>query len=105
MPERTDEIVNIVRRYINELEKNNIHITDAVLFGSYTNGNPHQYSDIDIALVSENFCGIRFLDRKNIADITLIIDHRISPLPFRPEEFNDNSLFVKEILTTGKRIL
>ncbi len=97
-------IVKIVKKYIQALEQSHIHIKSAVLFGSYVRGNTHEWSDLDIALVSDDFEGIRFLDREKIADVTLSVDSRISPLPYRPEDFSDDDLFVQEILRTGIRI-
>lgn len=47
----------------------------------------------------------RFEDRNKIRKITLKVNSDISPMPFRPEDFNDSDYFVKEILETGIRIL
>ncbi|RPI16772.1 MAG: nucleotidyltransferase domain-containing protein [Ignavibacteriae bacterium] len=109
MDQRTiinEEILNIVRRYIAELGKNNIPIKTAFLFGSYANGKYEEWSDIDIALVSDKFEGDRFYDRRKIADVTLSLDVRIEPHTYRVEDFNeDEDLFVREILRTGIKIV
>ena len=60
----TDSIVEIVKRYIAELEKNNIKVIEAVLFVSHVRGTTKEESDIDIALVSHDFTGGRFEDRR-----------------------------------------
>ncbi len=103
------QIPNIIkhslRQYILELEKNNYSIQEAYLFGSYAKGNYTEWSDIDVVLVSPNFVGDRFDDKKKIARITLDVDSNISPLPYRPEDFEPSDLFVKEILQTGIRIV
>jgi len=91
-------IKNSLRQYILELEKNNFSIQEAYLFGSYAKGNYTEWSDIDVVLVSPNFVGDRFDDKKKIARITLDVDSNISPLPYRPEDFEPSDLFVKEIL-------
>ena len=57
-------IKKIVIDYVDSLNSNNIQIQNAILFGSYVNGNYNEFSDIDIALVSDCFNGFRFLDRK-----------------------------------------
>jgi predicted nucleotidyltransferase len=46
-----DRVNNIIRQFINELERNDIHITQAALFGSYATGTYDDWSDIDLALV------------------------------------------------------
>jgi len=54
---------------------------------------------------SLDFIGNRFEDRNKIRKITLQVNSDISPMPFRPEDFNDSDYFVKEILETGIRII
>ncbi len=53
------KIHRLLNKYVEELEKNRIPIRQAVLFGSYAAGGSHEWSDIDIALVSDVFEGIR----------------------------------------------
>jgi predicted nucleotidyltransferase len=97
--------MTILKRYIVELERNNIHLKAAILFGSYAMGNYKEFSDIDIALVSDDFQGVRFSDKEKIKRPTLAVDYRIDPLPFKSEDFTEDNLFVKEILKTGIRII
>jgi len=100
-----DRIINILKRYVAELEKNDIHLKAAILFGSYATGNYKEFSDIDIALVSDDFQGVRFFDKEKIKKPTLAVDYRIEPLPFRTEDFKENDIFVREILKTGISII
>ena len=105
MDQIPDWINNIIRRFINELERNDIHITQAVLFGSYATGTYDDWSDIDLALVSDAFKGERFGDRSKIRLITLAISSDLEPLPFRPEDFTPDDPFVQKILETGVRVV
>lgn len=50
-------IHNEVLQYISLLEDKNIHILQAHLFGSYTKGTADEWSDIDLALVTDDFIG------------------------------------------------
>ena len=102
IPYRVKKIIN---KYIDALNKNNIKIEQAILYGSYANGSYNKYSDIDIALVSESFEGIRFLDRNKIMKISLQISKDIEPMPFSPEKFTIDDPFVCEILETGIKFL
>jgi len=97
-------IKKIVNEYINSLNRNNIPIQHAILFGSYVSGKYNKFSDIDIALVSDFFEGIRFLDRKKILKITLEINEDIEPMPFSPKQFTTDNPFVREILETGVNV-
>jgi uncharacterized protein len=99
------KIRRVIDKYIRALEDNHIHVQTAVLFGSYASGRADEWSDIDIALVSEVFEGDRFDDRSKIRKITLSVSSDLSPLPFRPEEFKPENPFVKEIIEKGVRIV
>ena len=106
MAQKADrKIEKTVESYIAQLESIGIHVEQAILFGSYASGNFDEWSDIDLAIVSNDFAGNRFEDRSKIRKITLQVNSDISPMPFRPEDFNESDYFVKEILETGIRIV
>ena len=94
-----------VKRFIYELENNNIPIKEAILFGSYAKGNCHDWSDIDLALVSDASEGEHFRDRNKIKRIKLEISCDLEPLPYRPEDFTTNDPFVQKIIETGMRVV
>lgn len=97
--------VEIVKRYIEELERNQIHISEAILFGSHARGVAKPESDIDVALISDAFSGDRFEDRRRIVPLRRKIDSRIDPIPFRPEDFENDGAMAEEIKRTGVIIL
>ncbi len=97
----TDEAVEIVERFLHMIISAGIRIERAVLFGSYASGNAGEWSDIDIALVSSDFSGIRFYDSKMLIPFLLKVDSRIELHPFRPEDFSEEDEFVKEIIKNG----
>ena len=100
----TDSAIKLVKRYIQELKRNNISIQEAIIFGSYAKGNPKEESDIDVALISTAFTGDRFEDRRKIVPLRRNIDNRIEPIPFRPEDFYNGGNFADEIRKTGKAV-
>jgi len=105
MAQIPNQIRDIIDKYIRALEKEHIHVQRAVLFGSHAYGKADEWSDIDIALVSDAFEGDRFDDRSKIRRITLSVSSDLSPLPFRPEDFVSENPFVKEILDKGITIV
>ena len=105
MAQVPDGIIAVLKKYAAELERNDIHLKAVILFGSYAKGKYEEFSDIDVALVSDDFQGVRFFDRERIRKPTLAVDHRLSPLPFRSEDFTEDNLFVKEIMKDGIRIV
>ena len=98
-------IQKIIDKYLSALRENNIPINKAILFGSYAHGKHHQWSDIDIALVSSIFEGDRFLDRKKIRKINLSVSSDLEVLPFHPRDFTAENPLVKEILDTGVTLI
>jgi len=97
--------IGIVTRYIQELEKNKIHIMEAFIFGSHAKGKTKPGSDLDVALISDAFTGDRFEDRRKIVPFRRKIDSRIEPIPFKPEDFNDGGTLAEEIKRTGLPVL
>ena len=100
-----DEIKEKIDRYLNNLKKARIPIKGAVLFGSYARGTQTEWSDIDIALVSDRFKGNRFEDKDLIRHITLAVSSEIEVLPFSPKDFNKKNPLAKEIIDTGIRLI
>ncbi len=100
----TESTVELVKRYIKELENNNIPVQEVIIFGSYAKGTPKEESDIDIALISTVFTGDRYEDRRKLIPLRRKIDNRIEPMPFRPEDFQKGGILVDEIKKTGKAI-
>ena len=95
----------IVEKYFSLLKKNNIDVEDAYLFGSYAKGNNNEWSDIDIAIVSESFEGIRLRDKDKIRKITLSVSSSLEILPFNPKDFSLENPFAKEIMETGIKLI
>lgn len=99
------EIINSIKDFIAEAEKNNIHIQQAILYGSYAKGTNHKWSDIDLAVVSDDFIGNLFYDYDLFLDAIVKVNNKIEPYPYRPEDFTSENPFVKEILKEGIRII
>jgi predicted nucleotidyltransferase len=79
-------------------------LKEAYLFGSYSHGKAGNYSDIDLALVSDKFEGSRFFDKKKLNKFLLKTSTDVEIHPFRPEDFTEDNPFVKEIKRTGIKI-
>jgi len=95
------KVKNTIAEFLQALQMNNIPIRRAILFGSYAQGNYTEWSDIDLAIVSEAFQGDRMEDRDKIRPIKLSISSELEVLPYTPEDFTEEDPFVKEIIETG----
>ena len=102
IPNRVQEIIN---QLLLSLKESGLQIKDAILFGSYATGKQNELSDIDLAIVSDEFEGIRFKDKSKIRKITISISSDLEVLPFNTNDFIPSNPFVKEILDTGIRVI
>ncbi|MBI5326143.1 MAG: nucleotidyltransferase domain-containing protein [Ignavibacteriae bacterium] len=100
-----DSVMEKINLFLDELRKNNINVRQAILFGSYAKGNYNEWSDIDLAIVSDDFEGMRYNDMEKIRIYNAVTNWEIAPLPYNTENFDDEDLFVKEILESGINIL
>jgi predicted nucleotidyltransferase len=102
MVEKEDKrlIIDIVAKYADTVNKE-IKVDKIILYGSYSKGNPHKDSDIDVAVISPDFTGDKIEDRLRLMKCRWNIDLRIEPMPFKPEDFVPDDPFVREIIETG----
>lgn len=100
-----NKVLETINDFVNLLKKDKFDIHRVYLFGSYANNSNNEYSDIDIALVSDNFSGDLWEDKKILRNYKSLVSWDLSPLPFRINEF-ENSIFAKdEIIGKGIRII
>jgi len=105
MAESTNKAIELVKKLVEQVEQSHIKIIEAFLFGSYAKGTFNEWSDIDVALISDDFVGNRFLDLKSIAKATIRTSIDIQPHTFRSDDFNVNNPFVEEIMSSGIKIV
>ena len=63
------QVIEIIKKYIRELESHDIPVQEVILFGSYAGKNPRSESDIDLAVISEVFTEDRFETRRRIVPL------------------------------------
>ncbi len=91
-----DKVIEIVKKYIEELKMHDIPVEEAILFGSFAQGRAREESDIDLAIISSAFTGDRFADRRLIVPLRRGVDSRIEPMPFRPEQFAEGGNLIDQ---------
>jgi predicted nucleotidyltransferase len=94
---RRDEIKNIVRDFVNRLEKE-IPVEKVIVFGSYAYGKPNRASDLDLAVVSPGFKRMPHIKRimllsaiSRYVKTPRLID--IDPLGFTEEDIRNSDYF------------
>lgn len=102
----TQDIKDIIIRYIEAVRAAGIRIDGVYLFGSYAAGKATPWSDIDIAVLLPDFEGNKFDQTMELRKIGLKIDPRIEPIVFKTSSFltDDWLPIVHEIKAQGIRI-
>ena len=75
------EIIEKISKFVKELRRRKIRVAKVVLYGSRVSGKAHEYSDIDVAIVSPDFGKDRYREGAKLFEIASEIDTRIEPVP------------------------
>jgi predicted nucleotidyltransferase len=105
MAKTADQIKKELREFTDILKKK-YNLYALVLFGSYADGTASEYSDIDIAVFSDDFGEDVLADMKQLFKLRRKVATDIEPLPFRKKDFyeHDKSDFIHDIVSKGKLI-
>jgi hypothetical protein len=95
-------VIEIVGNYAKEIEQQGVHLRTVILYGSFAKGKQHEWSDIDVALVADDFTGLGFLDKKKFACIMVQKPYvRIEAKTYPTEYFRSGDPFINEIKKDG----
>lgn len=105
LEKRIENLDELMSRYIRELEKK-IRVEKVFVYGSYAHGKVHDYSDVDVAVISPDFEGGTEKDYLILGRAALKIYPLIEAKPYRPEDLENLSPteFLAEVIRTGKKI-
>ena len=91
----------IAQKYTNRV-KEEYSPKQVILFGSYVNGTPHEYSDIDIAVVMDDYQGNWYETHVMLCGLKRQVSIDIEPHLL--DESCDRSGFLEHVKKTGKVI-
>jgi len=98
--------IKTVRNYAKEINKNGVNLRKVILFGSFAKGTQHEWSDIDVALVADDFSGVGILDTPRFSHIGIKTPYiRIEPKTYPTDYFEESDPFIEEIKKTGIEII
>lgn len=95
--------IKLSRKYLIKVRKNKIEFSEAWLFGSFANGNNHENSDIDIAIVLPKN-NKTFEMEVMLMTLRTGVETMIEPHAFNKNDFEINSPIVYQILHNGFKI-
>lgn len=99
----TQEIKDIIDRFVEAVAAQGIHVANAILYGSYAIGKENKDSDLDVAVISSDFGKDRHQEGTMLMKLAWRIDPRLHPVPFSTESFTHDTWIplVHEIKTHG----
>lgn len=98
------EIKQAIDDFIQRL-RSGIQVEAVILYGSYAQGTPNEWSDFDLAIISPDFEGMPLWRRQQVLSRLSINCHpRLSPIGYSSAEYHKPSpaSFLAEIIRTGK---
>ena len=97
--------IELVKNFAKDIETHSIKLKAVFMFGSYVNGTQNECSDIDVALVSDDFAGSP--EDHNLFPYMGGIHKeytRIETATYPSEYFDKGDPFINHIQKTGLRI-
>ena len=97
-------IMNIIKKYVEKICEN-YKVEAIILFGSYAKGTNNEDSDIDIAIITDDFTNDIIDEELNLMRLRRKIDTRIEPHLIRIEDYkNVETPLIQEIIDTGIKV-
>ena len=98
--------IDTVRNYARDIEAKGVNLRTVILYGSFAKGTQHEWSDIDVALVADEFSGF-YLDDKKLFPYGGIKKPyiRIEAKTYPTDYFRQGDPFIEEITKTGIKII
>jgi hypothetical protein len=94
--------IKITEDYAREIEAHGVRLRAVILFGSFAKGTQHEWSDIDVALVADEFTGLGFIDKKKFPYIGIKQPYlRIESKTYPTDYFRSGDPFIEEIKKEG----
>lgn len=84
-------IVNTVQKYLRAVSEQGIPVTAGVVFGSQVTGKTHEWSDIDVVVISSRFDKKRKRDDIDLLwSVAANTDSRIEPIAVGEKQYQED---------------
>lgn len=85
------EAIKIIKKFVKALKKEGISVQHVILYGSYAKGKARPDSDIDVAIISNNFGRDRVEEGMTLFKIAGNIDSRLEPVPISSYAYENDT--------------
>ena len=95
----------MVTEFARDVQNEGVRLRKVFLYGSYAKNKQHRQSDIDVALVADEFVNFGYEDWQHF--VSLLIRkpyYKIQPKTFSTSYFKKGDPFIDEIKRTGIEI-
>jgi hypothetical protein len=93
--------INTAQDYVREIRAQGINLHKAFIFGSFVKGTQHEWSNIDVMLVADEFQGLP-QDMRLFCQICLKKPYiRIEAQTYPTDYFYEGDPFIAEVVRTG----
>lgn len=99
-------VISHLQKYAAEVKATGVHLKKIILFGSYARNKQHEWSDIDVAMVADEFSGVGFRDIGLFAKVQIKYPYYlIQPRTYSTKDFTaKKDPFLEQILKQGIEI-
>ena len=99
-------VIETVRNHARDIEAHGVRLYAVFLYGSFAKRTQYEHSDIDVALVADEFIGFSFEDKKLFPYVGIKKPYiRIETKTYPTKYFLEGDPFIEEITKTGIKIL
>ncbi len=93
-----EDVIKNVRAFADEILASGVALDKVILFGSYAEEKQRSDSDIDVILVSEQFSGFGYEDRKSFSKMNIRKEYiNIETKTYPSQYFEKGDPFIDEI--------
>ena len=97
--------LEILSRFRNAVEAQNVKVEKLILFGSYATGANREGSDIDVVVISKDFAGKNYWERTDILSQAIYeVFEPIEAVALTPDEWEKKESAVVDYAATGEVI-
>jgi predicted nucleotidyltransferase len=98
-------VMKIIDRFRDAVEKQGIKVERLILYGSYAYGTPHEGSDIDLIIISEDFAPLDFWQRIDVmANAICEVIEPIEAIAMTRKEWDNHEFGIVDYAENGETV-